>query len=124
MSDVRIVARVMRACLLAGIFCLAFSAEVCEVAAGEKRADRLADGDFATGCNYWASHAGMHMWRNWDGAQVEKDLAALKATGVDVMRVVPLWQDFQPLTTHLIGGAVFREMAQADGLDGILAPLL
>ena len=107
-----------------GAFVAVAVAVVLAVGAGERRADLLADGDFATGCNYWASHAGMYMWRNWDGAQVEKDLAALKATGVDVMRVFPLWQDFQPLTTHLIGGAVFCEMAQADGLDGILAPLL
>ena len=47
-------------------------------------------GKFVTGCNYWASHAGMYMWRNWDGEQVEKDLAALKENGVDVMRVFPL----------------------------------
>lgn len=32
---------------------------------------------FVTGCNYWASHAGLRMWRDWDGAQVEKDLVAL-----------------------------------------------
>lgn len=72
-------------------------------------------GKFVTGCNYWASHAGMYMWRNWDGKQVEKDLALLKESGVDVMRVFPLWPDFQPLTALLQGGGGFREMAQNDG---------
>ena len=85
------------------------------VGQGGKRANLFADGSFVTGCNYWASHAGMYMWSKWDGAQVERDLAALKASGVDVMRVFPLWQDFQPLTALLIGGGAFREMAQADG---------
>jgi len=29
------------------------------------------DGAFYTGCNYWASHAGVYMWRAWNGEQVE-----------------------------------------------------
>jgi len=88
---------------------------VLAVRAVEKPADWLADGEFTTGCNYWASHAGMYMWRNWDGAQVARDLTALKASGVDTLRVFPLWPDFQPLTPLLTGGGAFREMAQADG---------
>ena len=85
------------------------------VGAARGGTDMFSDGGFVTGCNYWASHAGMYMWRNWNGAQVEKDLAALKATGVDVMRVFPLWPDFQPLTAQLGGGGQFRGMAQNDG---------
>ena len=71
------------------------------------------DGAFYTGCNYWASHAGVYMWRDWNGDQVEKDLAVLKRNGVDVVRVFPLWSDFQPLTATLgyLGG--FCEMTQA-----------
>ena len=33
--------------------------------------------DFQLGCNYWASHAGVYMWRNWDRAVVEADLGSL-----------------------------------------------
>lgn len=73
------------------------------------------DGGFLTGCNYWASHAGMYMWRNWDGDQVEKDLSRLKDNGVDVMRVFPLWSDFQPLTAALGYLGQPCEMMQADG---------
>ena len=58
----------------------------------------FADGTFRVGCNYWASHAGMMMWRNWDAAQVERDFAALAGNGVRALRVFPLWPDFQPLT--------------------------
>ena len=54
--------------------------------------------DFFTGCNYWASHAGIYMWRNWSAADVERDLELLAAHNMNVLRVFPLWPDFQPLT--------------------------
>lgn len=53
---------------------------------------------FDVGCNYWASHAGIYMWRNWNEEQVEKDFDLLSAHGMTVLRVFPLWPDFQPLT--------------------------
>ena len=59
---------------------------------------------FYTGCNYWASNAGMYMWRRWDPKAVEKDIAELSRNGVNIMRVFPLWPDFQPLTRMLGGG--------------------
>ena len=54
-------------------------------------------GKIAIGCNYWASNAGVYMWRNWNPAQVEKDLDLMAAHGMTVLRVFPLWPDFQPL---------------------------
>ncbi len=53
--------------------------------------------EFMTGCNYWASNAGMLMWRDFDAETVEKDLALLSSFGVDTLRVFPLWSDFQPV---------------------------
>jgi len=55
-------------------------------------------GTFTLGCNYWASHAGTRMWRDWRPAVVERDLAALAAAGLTTLRVFPLWSDFQPVT--------------------------
>ena len=52
---------------------------------------------FVVGCNYWASHAGTGMWRNWQPEIVAKDLEQLAAAGIQVLRVFPLWPDFQPL---------------------------
>lgn len=72
-------------------------------------------GGFGIGCNYWASHAGMLMWRRWDAAQVSKDLDALAANGLSLLRVFPLWPDFQPLTAQYGGGGAFRAWAQNDG---------
>lgn len=73
------------------------------------------DGGFHVGCNYWASHAGMYMWREWRPQQVEDDFDKLAAHGMDVLRVFPLWPDFQPLTADFACHAHFRNWSQADG---------
>lgn len=57
--------------------------------------------DFTIGCNYWASNAGMYMWRQWDEETVENDLLKLKESGIDTLRVFPLWSDFQPLEANV-----------------------
>ena len=72
-------------------------------------------GEFLTGCNYWASHAGIYMWRRWSPETVERDVAELAQNGVCVMRVFPLWPDFQPLTRLTGGGRSSRGVCQADG---------
>ncbi len=53
---------------------------------------------YLLGFNYWASHAGIRMWSEWDETVVEKDLVCLKNAGANTLRVFPLWPDFQPLT--------------------------
>ena len=64
----------------------------------EASCDLFGQGKFFIGCNYWAKHAGMYMWRDWRPETVEAEVAALAKNGVEVMRVFPLWNDFQPLT--------------------------
>ena len=58
---------------------------------------------FFVGCNYWASHAGIYMWRRWDAKCVSDDLDALSRHGMTMLRVFPLWPDFQPLTGRYAG---------------------
>ena len=72
-------------------------------------------GKIAVGCNYWASHAGVYMWRNWNPAQVEKDLDLMAAHGMTVLRVFPLCPDFQPLTCERGFRGQFKSYAQAGG---------
>ena len=60
-------------------------------------------GAFVIGCNYWASHAGTHMWSDWRPDVVAADLEQLAKEGMQVLRGFPLWPDFQPLT-HLRTG--------------------
>jgi len=52
---------------------------------------------FNVGCNYWASDSGVYMWRNWNEDNVENDLRLLSEIGVKIVRVFPLWCDFQPI---------------------------
>lgn len=68
--------------------------------------------EFHLGCNYWASHAGIYMWRNWDEKTVEEDLKRLAACGIKVLRVFPLWSDFQPLT--YVRGNGYYEIRNGD----------
>jgi len=60
-------------------------------------------GNFLTGCNYWASHAGIKMWSNWNPDQIEEDMITLKKSGITTLRIFPLWSDFQPIS--LLRGA-------------------
>ena len=58
------------------------------------------DHPFFVGANYWASNAGTFMWRDWDAAAVERDFRLLHENGAQVLRVFPLWSDFQHVTDH------------------------
>ena len=73
---------------------------------------------FQLGCNYWASHAGTEMWRNWDASVVDADFAALEAQGMTLVRVFPIWRDFQPIVQLRQGGNSPVEIAWKD--DGPL----
>ncbi len=55
------------------------------------------------------------MWRNWDERVVESDLAQLAREGLEVLRVFPLWSDFQPIT--LLRGFEGRRIEFRHGED-------
>ncbi len=63
----------------------------------------LKSGEFATGVNYWQSKTSMEMWRKWDAKAVEDDFKALSKQGCQILRVFPLWPDFQPITRMYFG---------------------
>ena len=106
--------RIFPAALAATV--LAAATAVAAPAAQSALKNPLSSGEaFYTGCNYWASNAGMYMWRRWDPKAVEKDIAELSRNGVNIMRVFPLWPDFQPLTRMLGGGGCDKGLAQNDG---------
>jgi len=60
----------------------------------------MKNGKVFVGCNYWASHAGMFMWSDWNKEVVEADFKRLAENNITVLRVFPLWSDFQPLRLH------------------------
>ncbi|MBC2602646.1 cellulase family glycosylhydrolase [Puniceicoccus vermicola] len=66
----------------------------------ERKMEIQKDGSFGAvsiGVNYWASHAGIFMWQKWRPDVVEADFANLAEQGMEVLRVFPLWPDFQPV---------------------------
>ena len=65
----------------------------------------LESGKLVVGLNYWASDSATRMWRNWDRDTVERDLALFEAYGITMLRVFPLWSDFQPLNLLCYGGS-------------------
>ena len=65
--------------------------------------------DFMLGVNYWASHAGVDMWRDWREDVVERDLELLARNGVNTLRVFPNWKDFQPVEPLFTNNHVLRE---------------
>ena len=85
-------------------------------------------GTFFVGCNYWAGHAGMMMWRDWRPDVVEREFAAIAANGLGVLRVFPLWPDFQPITRILGSTGDFTGWGGPDGRgvrgDGVDAEML
>lgn len=80
------------------------------------RSTHFDQGTFFVGCNYWASHAGMHMWHDWDASVVEDDFRRLSEARVTTLRVFPLWSDFQPLRMHFAGAGVPREIRMNEDL--------
>ncbi|MCR4718644.1 MAG: hypothetical protein K5768_03335 [Firmicutes bacterium] len=55
-------------------------------------------GKIFVGINYWASNNAINMWHDWDAEKIGRDFKRLKETGISVLRIFPLWSDFQPLT--------------------------
>ena len=85
----------------------------------------LPRGRFRFGANYWASHAGTRMWADWREDVVADDFRRLSAGGLDLLRVFPLWPDFQPIHRLFSGHGRFVEyrgpgdgpLQNRDGLD-------
>lgn len=86
----------MTSFLLAVELCCS-SPGVCPAPTSEPASDLLPSGRLTLGANYWASHAATQMWTKWNEAEVEKDLAAMQAAGMTMLRVFPNWADFQPI---------------------------
>lgn len=74
----------------------------------------LPSGQIHIGANYWASHAGMLMWRNWREDIVEKDFQLLSSYKLEILRVFPLWPDFQPLNRLMKHHSILVEMRHGE----------
>ena len=73
----------------------------------------LKDG-FVTGVNYWASNAGIRMWTQFSPETIDDDFRCLAAIKLDVVRLFPLWPDFQPIRRMYGGCGSEREVRFTD----------
>ncbi len=60
-------------------------------------------GKFFIGVNYWASNAGIDMWSQWDENAVIRDLDLIVEANIKVIRMFPLWSEFQPIKNQFGG---------------------
>ena len=79
------------------------------------------DGEFFIGANYWASNAGIQMWNRWDEEAVIRDLDHLASGNIKVLRIFPLWSDFQPIEIYRNGGGNVRAIS-TDAVAAIDSP--
>lgn len=86
------------------------------IKAEERESLSLIDsGRYVLGCNYWASHAGTDMWKNWQPDVVDADLKQISDAGMHVIRVFPIWPDFQPIIQFYTAEGILKEIRFKDG---------
>ena len=77
---------------------------------------RFFDRPFFTGINYWDSVNATKMWQEFDEDIIEADMKAMKAAGIDSLRIFPLWSDFQPLTGGNTSTGVYEMQQNGEAL--------
>lgn len=51
---------------------------------------------FWLGVNYWPARSGMYWWQHFDKSSLADDFERIQQTGLKIVRVFLLWEDFQP----------------------------
>lgn len=51
---------------------------------------------FVVGVNYWPRRKAMFWWQRFDEGEVRDEFAEIKALGLDIVRIMLMWEDFQP----------------------------
>lgn len=51
---------------------------------------------FTLGVNYWPRRKAMYWWSSFDPGEVREEFAIIRETGLNVVRLFLLWDDFQP----------------------------
>ncbi len=101
---------------LSFLICLIFIVFATRIEAQENKPISLTQsGKYVLGCNYWASHAGTNMWKDWRPDIIDADLKQIADAGMQVIRVFPIWPDFQPIYQFYGGGGSLKEIRFKDG---------
>jgi hypothetical protein len=87
----------------------------CSIAQQSSTISITEPGKFVLGCNYWASHAGTNMWKDWQPDVIDADLKQIAGAGMQIIRVFPIWPDFQPIYQYYSSGGSLKEIRFKDG---------
>lgn len=73
------------------------------------------------GLNYTPSRSWWYTWSDWDASSIEADLADIQNLGMDHIRIMGLWPELQPNTTHVNGEMVdrIRQLLDLAGRHGL-----
>ncbi|GAA4031189.1 cellulase family glycosylhydrolase [Allokutzneria multivorans] len=71
------------------------------------------------GVNYVPSRNWWFSWSDWDRRSLVRDLAAIAGLGMDHIRIMCLWPDFQPNTGHVRGEMLDRLAELLDLADAV-----
>ena len=69
---------------------------------------------FVLGVNYWPRRKAMYWWSNFDAGEVREDFSIIRETGLKMVRIFLLWDDFQPEPTSISRDAVDNLVKVAD----------
>lgn len=51
---------------------------------------------FLVGVNYWPRKKAMYWWKEFDAAEVDQEFKEIRDLNLRVVRIFPIWEDFQP----------------------------
>lgn len=80
---------------------------------------------FLVGCNYLPRHHSIRMWKDWNSAEIEKELAHIRKLGMNTIRTFLLTEDFTSRPGELNRKAmsklkIFLELCNKHGIQVLL----
>jgi endo-1,4-beta-mannosidase len=73
---------------------------------------------FNLGVNYWPRRKAVYWWRDFDAGEVREEFSIIRDLGLNVVRLFPLWDEFQPEPTVVSSAALKNLITVADIAEG------
>ena len=73
---------------------------------------------FWLGVNYWPAQSAMYWWQHFDRSLLGDDLTKIQETGLKIVRIFMLWEDFQPRARKVSTPCLDHMVELAEQADG------
>jgi hypothetical protein len=80
--------------------------------------DDPASSPFLLGVNYWPAQSAMYWWQHFDKSLLGDDLSRIQETGMKILRIFMLWEDFQPRARKVSTPRLDHLVEVAEQADG------